>query len=118
MYICFCLLEKPWYNELTWQALKISIYGVAFFFACTVKNCETNSGPQSEVTCEGTPCLEKTWIIKSEASCSKVIVLFVRMQIPCFEARSIITRIESKPLDNGSLTMKSLVTTCQGPSGV
>ncbi len=34
----------------------------------TEEECETNSEPRSEVTWEGTPCLEKTWRMNSSAS--------------------------------------------------
>ena len=39
------------------------------------KKCETNSDPRSDVTCVGTPCLEKTWSRKSSASSDAVRVL-------------------------------------------
>jgi len=59
------------------------------------KNEETNSEPLSEVTCEGTPCLEKTWRMNSLASIGAVIVSMVGMKNDCLESRSTITRMVS-----------------------
>ena len=45
------------------------------------KKVETNSVPWSEVTCEGIPCLEKTWRMNSLASMGDVMVLTVGIKI-------------------------------------
>ena len=66
------------------------------------KNKEMNSEPLSEVTCEGTLCLEKTWRTNSLASIGAVIVSMVGMKIDCLESRSIMMRMVSYPEDRGS----------------
>ena len=57
------------------------------------KNEEMNSEPLSEVTCEGTPCLEKTWRMNSLASIGAVIMSMVGMKIDCLESQLTITRM-------------------------
>ena len=77
---------------------------------------DTNSEPQLDVTCEGTPCLEKTWMMKSLASLVEVMVLCVGMKMLCFDSRSTMTRMVSKPEDRGSFSMKSMEMEFQGRS--
>ena len=72
------------------------------------KNEDTNSIPQSEVTCDGTPCFENTWSTNSFASIRAVMVLTVRMNNDCLVKRSTMTRIVSNPEDRGSFSMKSM----------
>ena len=43
-------------------------------FLKDLKKCDTNSVLQSEVMCDGTPCFEKTWSMKSWVSCMEVMV--------------------------------------------
>ena len=50
------------------------------------KNEETNSDPQLEVTCDGTPCLEKTWRMNNLASIGAVMVSTVEMKTDCLES--------------------------------
>src|ERR1700759_1404192 len=83
-----------------------------------LKNLDTNSDPRSEVTCEGTPCLEKTWLTNNFASSGAVIVLYVGMNIACFDKRSTMTKISEKPLETGSCSMKSILMEFQGFSGM
>ena len=83
-----------------------------------LKKDDTNSEPQLDVTCEGTPCLEKTWMTKSLASLADVMVSCVRMKMLCFESRSMMTRMVSKPEDGGSFLMKSIEMEFQGCSGI
>ena len=79
---------------------------------------DTNLEPRLDVTCEGTPCLEKTWMTKSLASWADVMVSCVRMKMLCFESRSTMTRMVSKPEDGGSFLMKSIEMEFQGHSGI
>ena len=72
------------------------------------KKWETNSEPWSDVTWDGTPCFEKTWITKRRASSTEVIVSWVGMNMACFDRRSTITRMVSKPEEEGSFSMKSI----------
>ena len=82
------------------------------------KNEDMNSEPWSDVTCEGTPCLEKTWMTKSLASSVEVMVSYVGMKMLCFDSRSTMTRMVSKPEDGGSFSMKSMEMEFQGHSGI
>ena len=50
-------------------------------FPSVQKNKDTNSKPRSEVTCDGTSCLEKTWSINNWASIGAVMVSTVGMNI-------------------------------------
>ena len=72
------------------------------------KKWEMNSGPWSEVTCSGTPCLENTCIMNNIARSSEVQWMVVGMNMPCLESQSTITRIESQPEDVGRVSMKSI----------
>ena len=64
---------------------------------------DMNSEPQLDVTCEGTPCLENTWMMmKSLASLVEVMVSYVGMKMLFFDSRSMMTRIVSKLEDGGS----------------
>ena len=72
------------------------------------KKWETNSGPWSEVTCSGTPCLENMCMMNSIARSSEVQWMVVGMDMPCLESQSTITRIESQPEDVGRVSMKSI----------
>ena len=84
---------------------------------CTQQE-DTNSEPRLDVTCEGTPCLEKTWMTKSLASSVDVMVSCVGMKMLCFESQSTMTRMVSKPEDRGSFLMKSIEMEFQGHSGI
>ena len=79
---------------------------------------DMNLEPWPDVTCEGTPCLEKTWMMKSLANSVEVIVLCVGMKMLCFDTRSTMTRMVSKPEDGGSFSMKSMEMEFQGHSGI
>ena len=72
------------------------------------KNEETNSKPLSEVMCERTPCLEKTWRMNNLVSIRVVMVSTVGIKIDCLESLSTITRIVSYPEDRGSFSIKSM----------
>ena len=82
------------------------------------KKQETNSGPWSEVTCSGMPCLENTCIMNSIARSSEVQRMVVGMNMPCLESRSTITRIESQPEDVRKVSMKSIEMEFHGHSGI
>ena len=47
------------------------------------KKAEMNSKPWLEVTCEGTPCLEKTWRTNSLVNIGDVMVSMARIKIDC-----------------------------------
>ena len=72
------------------------------------KKAKTNSKPQSEVTCEGMPCLEKTWRMNNLANIGDVMVLTVRIKIDCLVRQSMMTSIMSEPSDMGNFSMKSM----------
>ena len=82
------------------------------------KNRETNSEPRSEVTCDGVPCLEKTWRMKSLANSGESMVSWVGMKILCLLRRSTTTRMAVNPSDLGSCSMKSMEMESQGRSGI
>jgi hypothetical protein len=46
---------------------------------------DTNSVPQLEVTCDETPCLEKTWSTNNFASIGAEMVSMVGMNMDCLE---------------------------------
>ena len=77
-----------------------------------------NSMPRSEVMCEGTLCLEKTWRMNSLASMGDVMVLTVGIKIDCLVRRSMMTSIVLEPSDIGSFLMKSMDIEFQGLSGI
>ena len=54
------------------------------------KNNDTNSEPWSEVTCNGTPCFEKTWSTNSWASMGAVMVSTVRTNMDCLVGQSVV----------------------------
>ena len=87
-------------------------------FPRDLKKCDTNSDPQSEVTWEGTPCLENTCSMNSFVRSAEVTVLWVGMNISCFMRQSTTTRIVVY-LDNfGNCSMKSIDIEFQGCSGI
>ena len=79
---------------------------------------DTNSEPRLDVTWEGTPCLEKTWMTKSLASLAEVMVSYVGMKMLCFDSQSTMTKMVSKLEDRGSFSMKSMEMEFQGRSGI
>ena len=79
---------------------------------------DMNSEPRLDVTWEGTPCLEKTWMMKSLASSAEVMVLCVRMKMFYFDSQSMMTIVVSKPEDGGSFSMKSMEMEFQGHSRI
>ena len=81
------------------------------------KNDDTNSEPWSKVTCDRTPCFEKTWSTNSWASIGAVMVSTVRTNMDCLVSQSSMTRMVSYPEDEGSFSMKSMEMEFQGNSG-
>src|SRR6266481_3999496 len=77
----------------------------------------SNPQPQSEVMCEGTPCLENMWRTKSCMRSLEVMVLCIRMNSDCLDNWSTMTRIDVYPEDEGSFSMKSMEIKFQGRSG-
>ena len=59
------------------------------------KNDDTNSEPQSEVTCNGTLCFEKTWSTNSWANIGAVMVSIVRTNMDCLVSQSTMMRMVS-----------------------
>ena len=82
------------------------------------KKAETNSKPQLEVMCEGTPCLEKTWRMNNLANIGDVMVSMVGIKINCLVRESMMTNIVSEPLDMGNFSMKSMDIEFHGLSGI
>ena len=95
------LSPSGWYPEVKWSFILRA-------FPRDLKNCDTNSVPQSEVMCDGTLCFEKTWSTKSWASCMKVMISYVRMKIACLYSWSTTTKIAVKPNEGGNYSMKSI----------
>ena len=82
------------------------------------KKAETNSEPWSEVTWEGTPCLEKTWRMNNLANIGDMMVSKVRRKINCLVRLSMMTNIVSEPSDMGNFSMKSMDIEFHGLSGI
>ena len=80
------------------------------------KNDDMNSKPQSEVTCDGTPCFEKTWSTNSWANVGAVMVSTVGTNMDCLVSRSTMARMVLYPEDGGSFSMKSMEMEFQGNS--
>ena len=80
------------------------------------KNDDTNSKPQSKVTCDGTLCFEKTWSTNSWASMGAVVVLTVGTNMDCLVSQSTM-RIVLCLEDEGSFSMKSMEIEFQENSG-
>ena len=74
--------------------------------------------PRSEVMCEGTPCLEKTWRTNSLASMGDVMVLMVGIKIDCLVRRLMMTSIVLELSDIGSFLIKTVDIEFQGLSGI
>ena len=87
-------------------------------FLSEQKKAETNSEPWSEVTCEGTPCLEKTWRTNNLANIGDMMVSMVGIKINCLVRRSTITSIVSELSDMGNFSMKSMDIEFHGLSGI
>ena len=87
-------------------------------YLASLTKAKTNSKPQSEVTCEGTPCLEKTWRMNSLANIGDVMVSMVGIKIDCLVRRSTMTNIMSEPPDMGNFSMKSMDIEFHGLLGI
>ena len=81
------------------------------------KKDDTNSVLWSEVICDGTPCLEKTWSTNSLVSSGALIISTVGMKMDYLVSRSTMTRMVSKPENRGSFSMKSMEMEFHGHSG-
>jgi hypothetical protein len=82
------------------------------------KKCDMNSVPWSEVTWDGTPCLENTWRTNRRARSREVMVSWVGMNIACLDRRSIMMRMAVKLDESGRCSMKSIEIELQGFSGM
>ena len=87
-------------------------------FLSEQKKAKTNSEPRSEVTCEGTPCLEKTWRMNNLANIRDVMVSTIGIKIDCLVRRSMITSIVSELSDMGNFSMKSMDIEFHGLLGI
>ena len=81
------------------------------------KNDDTNLKPWSEVTCDGTPCFEKTWSMNSWASIGIVMVSTVGTNMDCLVSCSTMTRMVLYMENRGSFLMKFMDMEFQGNSG-
>src|SRR5260370_38647689 len=82
------------------------------------KKWETNSEPQLEVTWDGVPCFENTWVRNSWASSGKSMESWVGMKRDCLVGRSTITRMAVFPSDGGSCSMTSMEMDSHGHWGI
>ena len=82
------------------------------------KKAKTNSEPQSEVTCKGMPCLEKTWRTNNLANIGDMMVSTVGIKIDRLVRWSMITSIVLEPLDMGNFSMKSMDIEFHGLLGI
>src|SRR6266850_5395280 len=99
-----CPSPSGWYPKVKWSSICSSL-------PREWKKWETNSVPLSEVTCDGTPCLEKTWVRNSWASSGELMVSCVGMKRDCLVRQSTTTRMAVNLLEDGRCLMKSMV--CQ-----
>src|SRR6266481_1463207 len=81
------------------------------------KKCETNSEPRSDVTWDGTPCFEKTWRTKSCTRSQDMMVSYIGINSDYLDKRSMMTRMDVWPEDDGSCSIKSIDMEFQGFSG-
>jgi len=95
------LFASGWYPLVKWSLISRAI-------PREQKKWETNLEPRSDVTWDRTSCFEKTWVTKRHANSAEVMVLWVGINMACFDSRSTITRIVSKPEEEGSFSMKSI----------
>src|SRR5258708_32346380 len=72
------------------------------------KKWETNSEPWSEVTWDGVPCFENTWVRNSWVSSGESMESWVGMKRDCLVRQLTITRIAVFPPDVRSCSMKSM----------
>ena len=77
-------------------------------FSKRVEKVENKFRPWLEVTCSGMPCLNNTCMMNSIARSSEVQWMVVRMNMPCLERWSTITRIELQLEDVRRVSMKSI----------
>ena len=68
--------------------------------------------------CEGMLCFKKTCSRNTFASSGEVMVLCMGMKIHCFESQSTTTRMEVKPEEAGSCSMKSMDMEFHGHLGI
>ena len=66
------------------------------------KKCDTNSGLQSDGTCNGAPCFEKMCERNKGESSGEVMESCVGMKRECLVSRSTTTRMDEKLSDSGS----------------
>ena len=72
------------------------------------KKCDTNSGPWSDVTCDGVQCFEKMCERNKQESSGEVMELCVGMKRECLVSQLTTTRMDEKLSDSGSCSMKSI----------
>ena len=80
------------------------------------KKCDTNSGLRSDVMCDGAPCFEKTCERNKWESSGEVMELCVGRE--CLVSWLATTRMDEKPSDSGSCSMKSIEMESHGRVGI
>src|SRR5258707_15886388 len=76
-----------------------------------------NSEPWSEVTWDGVPCFENTWVRNSWASSRQTMESWVGMKRDWFIRWSTITNIAMCPSDAGRCSIKSIEMDSHGHGG-
>jgi len=105
------LFASGWYLLVKWSLMSRAV-------PREQKKWETNSEPRSDITWDGSLCFEKTWIMKRRASSAEVMVSWVGINMACFDRRSTIMRMVSKPEEEGSFFMKSIEIEFHGRSRI
>src|SRR5258705_4127831 len=82
------------------------------------KKWETNSEPQSEVTWDGVPCFENTWVRNSWVSSGELMESWVGMKRDCLVSQLTITNITVGPSNVRSYLMKSIEMDSHGHGGI
>src|SRR5258705_7293564 len=82
------------------------------------KKWDMNSVPQVEVTWDGVPCFENTWVRNSWASSRELMELWVGMKRDCLVRWLTITNIAVCPPDAGSCSIKSIEMDSHGCGGI
>ena len=86
-------------------------------WARDLENLDVNSDPQSNVTCDGTPCFENIWEMNRVARVVESRVLVVGVKIACLVSLSTTTKMSEYPSEDGNCSMKSIEMESQGQRG-
>ena len=77
-----------------------------------------NSGPLSDVMCNGAPCLVNTWVRNNLVRLADVTESWVGMNNVYFVSWSTMTNMDVCPSYDGSCSMKSMDKDSQGFTGI